>query len=76
MLTALTVFVLATSVFILIMLVVVVVAMRQEPRGTALGAIAPTPIAAMVRRALGVGVRRPDAPAHATGRQEERSPDR
>jgi hypothetical protein len=70
--TALTVFVLAIGFFVLIMLVVVVVAMRQEPRGTALGAMAPTPIAAMVRRVLGVGVRRPDGSADATGRQEER----
>lgn len=76
MLTALTVFVLATGVFVMIMLVVVVVVMRQEPRGTALGAMAPTPIAALVRRVLGVGVRRPDMPADATGRQEGRWPER
>jgi hypothetical protein len=76
MLTALTVFVLATGVFVLLMLVVVVVAMRQEPRGTALGAMAPTPIAAKVRRVLGVGVRRPNIPSDATDRQEERWPER
>jgi hypothetical protein len=76
MLTALTVFVLAAGGFVLIMLIVVVVVMRQEPRGTALGAMAPTPIAATVRRMLGVGVRRPDVPADAASRQCGRWPDR
>ena len=71
MLTALIMLVLATAAFGLIMLVVVVIAIRQEPGGAELGPVAPTPMATMVRRVLGVGVRRPDAPTDTTSQQQE-----
>ncbi len=74
MLTALILFVLAAAALVLILLAVVVVAMRQEPRGAELGTMAPSRMAAMVRRVLGVCARRPDTPADDTGRQEERWP--
>jgi hypothetical protein len=71
MLTALIMLVLATAAFVLIMLVVVVIAMRQEPADAELGPVAPTPMAAVVRRALGVGVRRRDALTDITSQQQE-----
>ena len=70
MLTALTLFVLAGTALVLILLAIVVAAMRQEPRGE-LGTAAPSLIAAVVRRVLGVYVRRPDTPVEGTGHQEE-----
>jgi hypothetical protein len=71
MLTALIMLVLATAAFALIILVVVVIAIWQETHSAKLDSVAPPPMAAVVRRVLGVGVRRPDAPADSTGNQEE-----
>jgi hypothetical protein len=59
MLTALTLAVFAVAVLVLILLSVVVIAMRQEPRDAELTDVAPSLTAAMVRRLLGVYVRRP-----------------
>jgi hypothetical protein len=75
MLTALILLVLAAALLVLILLAVVVVVMRQEPRGAEMGTNAPSPMAAMVRRALGVSVRRPDVSSDDAGRQGERWPD-
>jgi hypothetical protein len=67
----------ATVVFalVLVLLAVVVVAIRQEPRGTELNNVAPSLTAVLVRRLLGVYVRRPIPPAGRTDLQEEWSPD-
>jgi hypothetical protein len=75
MLTILIVAVGAMAVLVLIMLAVVVVAIRQEPRDTELDNMAPSLIAAMVRRLLGVYVRRATPPADSTDWREEWSPD-
>jgi hypothetical protein len=63
------------------LLAVVVTAIRQEPRDAELGTYAPNPMAALVRRLLGVSVRRPEAAGdeqreacltgHGTGRRQE-----
>jgi hypothetical protein len=62
------------------LLAVVVAAIRQEPRDAELGSYAPNPMAALVRRLLGVSVRRPEKAdddqqeaclaGHATGHQQ------
>ena len=44
------------------LLAVVVTAIRQEPRDAELSTYAPNPMAALVRRLLGVSVRRPETP--------------
>ena len=75
MLTALILVVFAAVALVLIMLVIVVLAIRQEPRGTELSNMAPSLIAVMVRRLLGVYVRRPTPPADSTDRREGWSPD-
>lgn len=75
MLTALILIAFAGAVLVLILLAVVVAATRQEPRGVELNIMAPSVIAAMVRRALGVYVRRPEPLADSTDRQEEFWPD-
>ena len=75
MLTALILVVSAVIALILIMLAVVVVAIRQESRDTEIRNVAPSLIAFMVRRLLGVTVRRPTLPADSTDREEEWSPD-
>jgi hypothetical protein len=75
MLTALILVVFATVVLILIMLAVVVIAIRQESRDTEMSNVAPSLIAVMVRRLLGVYVRRPTLPADSTNWEEEWSPD-
>ena len=75
MLTALILIVFAAIALILIMLAVVVVAIRQESRGTRISNVAPSLIAVIVRRLLGVCVRRPTLPADSTDREEEWSPD-
>jgi hypothetical protein len=62
MLTALILVVFVAIALILIMLAVVVVAIRQEPRDTEMSNVAPSLIAVMVRRLLGVYVRRPTPP--------------
>ena len=63
MLTALILVVFAAIALVLILLFVVVIAIRQEPRDAEMSNIAPTPIAVMVRRLLGVYLRRPTSPA-------------
>jgi hypothetical protein len=62
MLTVLILVATATGGIILTLLVVVVVAIRQEPRDIEMSNVAPSRIAAWVRRLLGVSLRRP-APA-------------
>jgi hypothetical protein len=74
MLTLLTLIVLAGITLVLILLGVVVVGIRQEPPGTELSDVAPSPIAAMVRRMVGLSVRRPTPTAADADRQEEGSP--
>ena len=59
MATVLMLVVFAVVVLVLILLVVVVVAIRQEPRDTEMSNVAPSLIAVMVRRLLGVYLRRP-----------------
>jgi hypothetical protein len=51
---------LAAVALVLVTLIVVVVGIRQEPSTTALRTQPPTRTAALVRRLLGVSVRRPD----------------
>ena len=75
MLTALILVVFAAIALILIMLAVVVVAIRQEARDTEMSNVAPSLTAVMVRRLLGVTVRRPTRPVDSTDREEEWSPD-
>ena len=48
---------------VLVMLAIVVVAIRQEPRETEMRTVAPSLIALVVRRLLGVYLRRPPPPA-------------
>ena len=62
MLTALILVVFAAVALVLILLSLVVIAMRQEPRDAELTNVAPSLTAAMVRRFLGVYVRRPTPP--------------
>jgi hypothetical protein len=75
MLTALILLVLAAALLTLILFAVIVVVMRQEPRGAEICINAPSPMAAIVRRALGVYVRRLNAPSDDAGRQGEHWPD-
>src|SRR6202043_3067891 len=75
MLTALILVVFAAVALVLVLLAVVVVAIRQEPRDTEMSNVAPSLIAVMVRRLLGVYVRRPTPPADSTDWQGESSPD-
>ncbi len=75
MLTALILIVFAAIAIVLILLAVIVIAIRQEPRDAEMSNVAPTLIAVMVRRLLGVYVRRPTRPADSTNWHEEWSPD-
>jgi hypothetical protein len=75
MLTALVLVIVAVVVLVLVLLVVVVVAIRQEPRDKEMSNVAPSLIAVMVRRLLGVYIRRPTPPTDSTDWQEEWSPD-
>jgi hypothetical protein len=59
MLTVLILVVFTVVVLVLILLAVVVVAIRQEPRDTEMSHVAPSLVAVMVRRLLGVYLRRP-----------------
>ena len=72
MLTAVILIVSAVVMLVLILLVVVVVAIRQEPRDMEMSNVAPSLIAVVVRRMLGVYLRRPAPPADDI---EEWSPD-
>jgi hypothetical protein len=71
MLTVLISVVFAAAALVLSLLSVVVIAIRQEPRDSELTYVAPSPVAAMVRRLLGVYVRRPTPPADSTDWREE-----
>ncbi len=75
MLTVLILIVFAAVTLVLILLAVVVIAIRQEPRDMEMSNVAPSLIAVMVRRLLGVYVRRPSPPADNDDRHEEWSPD-
>ena len=75
MLTVLILVVLAVVALVLILLAVVVVAIRQEPRDTEMSNMAPSPIAVMVRRLLGVYLRRPAPPPDNANWREDRPPD-
>ncbi len=72
MLTVLILVVFAAVAVVLILLAVVVVAIRQEPRDTEMRNVAPSLMAVVVRRMLGVYLRRPAPPADGI---EEWSPD-
>jgi hypothetical protein len=63
MLTVVILIVLAVVMLVLILLVLVVVAIRQEPRDMEMSHMAPSLIAVLVRRMLGVYLRRPTPPA-------------
>jgi NADH:ubiquinone oxidoreductase subunit 6 (subunit J) len=75
MLTVLILVVFAVAVLVLILLAIVVVAIRQEPRDAEMSNTAPSLIAVMVRRLLGVYLRRPAPPTDSTDWHEEWSPD-
>jgi hypothetical protein len=72
MLTAVILIVSVAVALVLVLLVVVVVAIRQEPRDMEMSDVAPSLIAVVVRRMLGVYLRRPPPPADSV---EERVPD-
>ena len=72
MLTAVTLIVLAAAGLVLVLLAVVVVAIRQEPRDVEMSSVAPSLVAVVVRRMLGVYLRRPAPPVDST---EEWLPD-
>ena len=61
--------VLAAVALVLILLAVVVVGIRQEPR-TELSDVAPSPFTAVIRRMVGLYVRRPTSGAVNADRQE------
>jgi hypothetical protein len=75
MLTVLILVAFAVMALVLILLAVVVLAIRQEPRDTEMSNVAPSLIAVLVRRLLGVYLRRPTPPADSAYWQEEWSPD-
>jgi hypothetical protein len=75
MVTVFILMVLVEIALVLILLGVVVVGIRQEPPWTELSEVAPSPIAAMIRRLLGLHVRRPTPAAVSTERQGKSSPD-
>lgn len=60
MLTALILLVIATSALVLILLAVVVAGIRKEPSPAQLSSRAPSLMADLARRLVGVYVRRPD----------------
>ena len=60
--TVLILVVFVVGALVLVLLAIVVVAIRQEPRETEMRTVAPSPIAAVVRRMLGVYLRRPTLP--------------
>ena len=59
MLTVLILVVFVVVALVLVLLAVVVVAIRQEPRDAEMSDVAPSLIAVLVRRLLGVYLRRP-----------------
>jgi hypothetical protein len=72
MLTVVILIVFAAAGLVLVLLAVVVVAIRQEPRDVEMSSVAPSLVAVVVRRMLGVYLRRPAPPANST---EGSSPD-
>jgi hypothetical protein len=70
MLTAVILIVSTAVMLVLILLGVVVVAIRQEPRDTEMSNVAPSLVAVMVRRLLGVYLRRPTPPKNADWHEE------
>ena len=74
MFTALTLVVLAAILLVLVLLGVVVVGIRQEPRSAELSDVAPSPIAVLVRRLTGLYVRRPTPTAVRAHGQGEGDP--
>ena len=62
MLTVLLLIVFVVVALVLVLLVIVVVAIRQEPRDAEMSDVAPSLIAVLVRRLLGVYLRRPAPP--------------
>jgi hypothetical protein len=72
MLAVLILVVFAVVALVLILLAIVVVAIRQEPRDVEMSHVAPSPIAVMVRRLLGVYLRRPSPPASGSGQLPRR----
>jgi hypothetical protein len=75
MLTVLILVVFAVGGVALAVLIVVVVAIRQEPRDMELSNVAPSRVAIRVRRLLGVYLRRPALPADSLDGHEENPPD-
>jgi hypothetical protein len=67
MLAALLWFTAAVFVLALVLLGVVVAGIRREPPSTQMSSRPPSLLAGLVRRLLGVGVRRPDPPAASAG---------
>ena len=74
MLTALILIVLTAITLVLILLGVVVVGIRQEPRSAELSDAAPSPITGLVRRLTGLSVRRPTPNAVRAPHQGNGSP--
>jgi hypothetical protein len=65
---------LVASALVLIVLAVIVVGIRREPRRTELSDVAPSPFTVVVRRMVGLHVRRPISGAANAHRQEHGSP--
>jgi hypothetical protein len=61
----------AAVALVVILLAVVVFAIRQEPRDTEMSTVAPSMIAVIVRRLLGVYLRRPAPSVDSTDWREE-----
>jgi len=76
MFTALTLVVLAAILLVLVLLGVVVVGIRQEPRSAELSDVAPSPIAVLARRLTGLYVRRQSPTAVRARGQGEGNPAR
>ena len=72
MLTVVFLIVFAEAGLVLVLLAIVVVGIRQEPRDVEMSSVAPSLVAVVVRRMLGVYLRRPAHPVDST---EESSPD-
>lgn len=75
MLTVLTLVVIAVIALVLGLLGLIVVGIRQEPSWTELSEVAPSLVAALVRRLLGLYVRKASPTAPSAYRQEEGTPE-
>jgi hypothetical protein len=76
MLAALILIVLVAIALVLILLAVIVVGIRQESSKSELSDVASSPFTAVIRRVLGLYVRRPTPRAVNTGPHEHGSPDK